>query len=276
VSDRIYIAVYLFVLALAGLFPVDAISQRMQPLLDRLPPYVKNIPKDHFLGISTPMPSLAEARFSAINDAKRQILKAMGSNYLHAYVDHSSGDVVSGKIKRTVDDVLINNSRGYLLQIEDNIVNGQWLRDESGNYICFILIRCSGKLMHDMKRLSRGALVTGRVIEFDANQVVLDLTESNGVCVTFLKATVSITHLHNWAKTVTLFIWRVEEETEVAYEISIHPLSVCAQKKQITINLGEQVGPQPLFSSLSSSTLKAALYGFDEVGRPVIIQMKSN
>ena len=272
-SDRIYITIFLFVFWLAGFFPVDAISQRRQPLLDHLPPYVKNIPKDHFVGISSPLPSLAEARRSAISDVKRQILNSMGSNYQFSYVDHTSGNVISGKIRRTVDDVFRNDSQGFLIRIEENIVSSHWTKDDLGNYICFVLIRCSDELKHDIQRLSRGAMVIVKIQEFDQNRIVLELTESIGVCVTFFKATFFIAHLHNWAKAVTLFFWPVEEKTELEHEITIQPLSVCGQKQQVTIELGGQVRPQPFLSDLSSSTLKVVLHGFDEIGRPVIVQI---
>jgi hypothetical protein len=268
--------VHLFVLALAGLFPVDAISQSMQPLLDRLPPYVKSIPKDHFVGISTPMPSLAAARRSAISDVKRQILNSMGSNYRHSYVDHSSGNVISGKIERTVSDKFRNDSQGFLIRIEDNIVSNEWMRGGSGKFICFVLIHCSEKLIHEMQRLARGAMVIGKILKFNANRVVLELTESNGVCVTFVKATVSITHLHKWAKAATLFFWHVEEETELAHEIPICTLNVCGGMKQVTIAFGDKAQQRPFLLNLSSSTLKAVLHGFDEIGRPVIVQIKSS
>lgn len=275
-SDRIYIEIYMFVLALTGLFPVDVISQEIKPSPDCLPPYVKKIPRDHYVGISLPMPSIAEARQSAIDDAKRQILNSMGSNYQHSYFDYSSGNVISGKIERTVVDEFRNDSQGFLVRIESSIVDSHWITNVPGNYICFVLIRCSDKMIRNMQRLSKGALVIGRVLEFNANRVVLQLTESNGFCVTFFKAIVSITHLRKWTKAVSLFFWHVDEETEVEYEISIQPLSICAQKKQMKFVLDEQIRPRSLFSNLSSSALKAVLHGFDEIGRPVIIKIESN
>ena len=160
------------------------------------------------------------------------------------------------------------------MRIERSIIDSNWITDEPGKYICFVLIRCSDKMIRDMQRLSRGAMVIGKILKFDSNRVVLELTESNGVCVTFVRATVSITHLHKWAKAVTLFFWRVEEEAELEYEISIQPLSVCGQKQQVKINLGGQARRRPFFFDLSSSALKTVLHGFDEIGRPLIIQAK--
>jgi hypothetical protein len=289
VSDRLrlYAVSFLFAFGISGILPTGSVSsepffglkgsasQGMQTNLISLPPYVKNIPKDHFVGISTPRPSLAEARQAAIDDAKRQVLSSMGSNYRHSYVDHSSGNVISGKIERTVGDDFRNDSQGFLVRIESSIVDSHWITDEPGNYICFVLIRCSEKMIRDMQRLSRGARVVAKLETFDENRAVVELTECNNVWVTFVRATVSVTYLRKWAKAVTLFLWCVAEKADMTYEIPLSPFRIGGRMRKIPIDLADPAQRNPLFISTSSRYLKIILHGFDEMGRVVMVSTGS-
>lgn len=290
-SDRrmLIVATFLFVLGLSGICPAISITtdnsgtpgfqcsncQGIQTFSGSIPPYVWSVPKDHFVGISAPMPSLLEARRSAIDDVKRQILNVMGANYKHSHADHLSGDAISGNVTRMVDDEFSSDSHGFLRQIENNIVDSHWLAEKSGNSVSFVLIRCSEDMIRDMLRLSRGAKVIGKLMAFDENRAIVKLTECHNVCVTFTKATVSITHLHKWANTVTLFFWRVEEKSKYEYEIPLSPLHICGQAQQIEMDLTNQVQPKILFISNSSIYLQIILHGFDEVGRTIKVLLTS-
>ena len=159
--------------------------------------------------------------------------------------------------------------------MENNIVDCHWVAVESGNYVCFVLIRYSEYMIRDMRRLSRGAKVIGQLLGFDENRAIVKLTECNHVCVTFARADVSVTHLHKWAKAVTLFFWRVEEKSKYEYEIPLSPLHICGQTQQIAIDFANQAQLKILFISNSSIYLQIILHGFDEIGRTVKVLLAS-
>jgi hypothetical protein len=174
-----------------------------------------------------------------------------------------------------VDDELSSDSNGFLLQIENNIVESHWTEDKSGNYLFFVLIRYSEEMIRDMQRLSKGAKVIAILIEIDEKQAVVELTECNQVCVTFVRAKVSVTHFHKWAKLVTLFFRRMDEKSNYEYEIRISPLHICGQAQQIRIDFANWAQRKPLIISNTSRYLQIHLYGFDEIGRTVKVFLKS-
>ena len=289
-SDRrkLIVATFLFVLGLSGICPAISITadhsgalclqcsndQRIQTFYGSIPPYVRNVPKDHFVGISTPMPSLTEARQSAIDDAKRQILNAMGANYKYFHVDHLSGEAISGNVKRMVDDELSSNSNGFLSQIENNIVDSHWSAEKSGNSVCFVLIRCSEDMIREMQRLSKGAKVIAQLLRIDEKQAVVGLTEINHVCATFVRAKFSVTHWNKWAKVLTLLFWRVDEKFNYDYEIPLSPIRICSENKKLTIPIACKGRKEPFYFFNSSICHHIILYGIDEIGRTVKVLAK--
>ena len=117
-----------------------------------IPAYVQSPPDGHFTGISAPMDSIAEARRSAVSDAIRQVLRAVGTNYHNDYLDVTYGDPHDGP-QRYVNDRLVGISNGVIQGIEQNIVQSDWVKDESGQYVCFILVQYPDRLIKEMRRL---------------------------------------------------------------------------------------------------------------------------
>ena len=101
----------------------------------KVPSFVTNIPPDHFLGISMPSNSLAEARKSAIDDVIRQIMAGMGMEYSHQYVNRISGNVRNPL--QVIDDKLSGHSHGFIQDVQASALESCWLINATGRYIFF-------------------------------------------------------------------------------------------------------------------------------------------
>ena len=173
-----------------------------------IPAYVLTPPEGHFTGISVPMDSIAEARRSAVSDAIRQVLRSVGTNYHNDYLDVTYGDPRNSP-QRYVNDRLVGISRGVIQGIEQNIVRSDWVRNESGQYVCFILVRYPERLIREMRRLSNGARVLAAVTESDTEDTEFTLTEVNGVSVLFSSAKMIFSMNNRFSKAISFFLWPV-------------------------------------------------------------------
>jgi hypothetical protein len=214
---------------------MDSYALAFQQKFDA-PDFFLRVPKGHFTGVSSPMPSLAQARKAAISDVVRQILRSIDVKYEHYYVDRASGKVLGKGVKRIVDDRLSGFSKGIVLRVEQNIVNKQWHRDEFGKYVYFVLVRYPEKMIAEMRRLSRGAkIVVAALFDEGDNEIRLQVSEVNGVAVTITSADIKICKTNRFSKAISLFVWKVPSVIEHKSLISIDPVMVCGNSANIPL-----------------------------------------
>ena len=237
----------------------------------RLPSFVTNVPPEHFAGISEPSNSMANVRKSAIDDVIRQILGSIGTQYDHKFIDNVSGNIQN--IQRVIDDKLSGTAHGIVLDVERNIVKSSWLIDGSGKFVYFVLVHYPEKKIRKMRRLSKGAKVTASTISLNDASVRLKISEINGVAATMSSADVKIIKTNRFAKTITLFLWRVPQNTEDNYSVQFDPVNVCGNSK--TLEMPLEKFRKNFDNFLLGTELKttAVLKGYDEIGRPVSVKV---
>lgn len=237
----------------------------------KIPGFVTSVPAEHFFGVSEPSNSLAKARKSAIDDVIRQILGSISTQYDHDYFDRVSGNIKN--IQRVIDDKLSGTAHGIVLDVERNIVRSSCLKDDSGKFVYFVLVYYPEQKIQEMRRLSKGAKVIASAIFLNDGYVRLKISEINGVAVTMSSADVKILKRNRFAKAITLFLWRVPQNTEQNYSVYFDPVKVCGNSKPIRLSL------EKFRKNLADYLLGAAfervavLRGHDEIGRPISLRI---
>ena len=124
-----------------------------------------------------------------------------------------------------------------------------------------------------MRRLSKGAKVIASTISMNDASVRLKISEINGVSVTMSSADIKILKRNRFAKAITLFLFRVPQNTEQNYSVHFDPVKVCGNSKQTELSLQEF--RKNLADYLLGAKFKttAVLKGYDEIGMPVSIKM---
>jgi hypothetical protein len=226
-----------------------------------------DVPPEHFAGVSSPSNFLAESRKSAIGDAIRQILGAIGVKYNHHYFNKVSGNARNPQ--RVIDDKLSGTAQGIVLEVERSIAKSSWSADSSGKYVYFVLVYYPEEKIQEMRRLSKGAKVVATVLYDNGNYAELKVSEANGVSVVISSAEITISKKNRFAKIITLFFWRVSSGSEYEISIPITPLKLCRNSKQIRLSMDKS--RKNFGDYLLGAKLKriATLSGHDEIGRLV-------
>lgn len=250
--------------------PIVAVRSFPHPKLE-VPLFVTHVPEGHFAGVSAPMPSLAQARRSAMSDVVRQILGSIGVQYEHRYLDNISGHVRGQGLQRRIDDWLRGVSHGIVIDIERNIVESSWSQDTSGKYLYFVLIRCPQERLEEMQRLSKGARVVASMVSATESDVCLRVTEANGVSVVLSSADVTVKKRNRLAGVIKLFLWSVSEGSEETFSVAFSPITVCGSSSEVLLTLKRtEKGIMHYFLGMKVEQL-VVLKGHDEIGRPVSV-----
>jgi hypothetical protein len=244
--------------------------ERQIPMM--VPRYVRQVPPEHFAGVSAPCKSLAEARRSAVDDVVRQILSAVNVRYDHQYQDWISGSARNPH--RKVNDQLSKVAKGVVLGVEQNIVNSDWIKNGSDRYIFFILVRYPDKLIAEMRRLSKGAKVVASVSRYSGNELVLDVVEINGVEVVLSSADITVKKVNRFAAFISYYIWKVPKGSKGKFTKAIGPARVCGNSSKVRLKVSgteKQMCDYLLGSEVSAM---AVLRGHDEIGRLVHVRVE--
>jgi hypothetical protein len=252
----------------SGLFGFPALGGPEQ-----VPLFVTSVPSGHFVGVSAPMPSFAEARRGAVDDVVRQVLGAIGVQYDHQYVDMLSVSVHGGRPQRTVEDRLSGVAHGVVLGVEQNIVKSSWYRDTSNRWIYFVLVRYPDRLISEMRRLSKGAKIVASVISDNGCCVRLKVTEVNGVSVVLSSAVMTINKRNRFAKAISFFAWKVPKGSTHNVSVAFSPVCICACSRELL--LAFDGGQKELYDYLlgAKSDRVAVIKGHDEIGRAVSVRV---
>ena len=259
----------LLVTALCFGIASTAVSEERNGLRLVIPEFVLSVPKDHFAGVSSPSISIQMARKSAISDVARQILHAVGSTFDHLYTDRIFGNPSGGNLKRVVDDRLSGVAQGIVMGIEQNIVKSNWVRDDGGLYIYFVLVHYPESFISEMRRLSKGARVVVTVSDTNGNHIFLKVAEINGVSVVMSSLDVRLKKVNRFAKAISFFVWHVPAGSAEVVTASIDPVKIC--NNSATIRFSVNGYEKSLFDYLLGAKLEriAVLKGHDELGRDV-------
>ena len=203
-----------------------------------------------------------------MSDATRQVLRPVGTNYRNDYLDITYGNPHDGP-QRYVNERIIGISNGVIKGVEQNIVQSDWIKDESGQYVCFILVRYPGRLIKEMRRLSNGARVLAAVTESESGNTEFILTELNGVSVVFSSAKMMLSKNNRFSKAISFFIWQVPESAESQKTITFRPVRLQSSSRKIILPI--EGFDRNLKDYLLGAKVTRAIefHGIDEIGRPV-------
>ena len=233
---------------------------------------VISVPFGHFAGVSNPSKSLAEAKRSAVNDVVRQILGSIDTSYSHQYSDHTFGNVKA--INRVVDDRLDKVSRGIVLDVEKNIVKRSCSQDSSGRYVFSVLVSYPDSKISEMRRLSRGSKVTASVISKSNGNVILRITEANGVSVNLSSADVLIEKRNRFAKFYNFCVWKVPYGSKVRRVVPFDSVNVCGESTSISLGVDQSQLEFTDYLLGAKVERSIVLHGVDELGRNVAVELK--
>lgn len=243
--------------------------ERHVPMM--VPSFVKQVPSEHFAGVSAPCRTLNEARKSAIDDVVRQILSAVNVRYDHHYLDRISGSARNPH--RKVDDQLSKVAKGVVLGVEQNIVNSDYVRNGSERYIYFILVKYPDSLIAEMRRLSKGAKVVCRLVRSGNGEIELGLSEVNGVAVTLSSVDITVRKVNRHASFISYFIMKVPKGSKARYSRAIEPVQICGESRNIRLKLKSSEKQMADYLLGSKVSARAVLRGHDEIGRVVSVKV---
>ena len=237
----------------------------------QVPGYVRSVPSGHFAGVGAPCSSMSDARRSAVLDIVRQVLGSIGVSYNHSFASSVSGD--PRRPVRRMDDRLSGVARGIVVDVERNIIETAWSQDKAGHHVCFILVRYPDELIERMRRLSKGSKIVASVVSCSGGDVVLRITEVNGVSVVMTSADVTVRKLNRYAKWISFYVWKVPSGSEQRHSIPFRFMRVCGESRDIQLNLGvkKQVVDYLLGADLIHTVV---LKGHDEIARPVNVKVR--
>jgi hypothetical protein len=235
-----------------------------------VPSFLAYVPQGHFAGISAPSKTLSEARRSAVNDVVRQILDSIGASYSHRLNMSVYGSPKNPQ--RMVSEDLKSSAKGIVKGVSSRIVRSSWIEFD-GKIICFILVKYPSELIAQMRRLTLGSIVTASVVGFEDGKALIQVSEGNGVKVTFTAADVLVRKHNCFAKKISYFVMKVADGSSESYRVGLEPVSVRGESTLISI--GVDHGRPRLSDYLLGADIKRTviLSGFDEIGRKVSVKV---
>ena len=240
----------------------------------QVPFFLTNIPSGHFAGVSAPCPTLTEARKAATLDVVRQVLGSMGTSYGYIAKHLVKGNVRGESLQRNIEETFRGTAKGVVLDVEQNIVRSSWSKDVSGNFVYFVLVRYPEKMIAEMRRLSKGARLIAKLIQFTGNEIKLKVSEANGVAVTIASADIKFRRHNRFSKAISLFLWKIPSMVEHNSSISIDPVEVCGNSVNIQLSTGSLKKSFTDYLLGAYIELNAILNGYDEIGRIVSVKIE--
>lgn len=238
-----------------------------------LPYWVTHIPENAFMGISGPSRSIEDARQQAMNSAISQILQAMGADY---QLTHES--VLSGNLDQSRHELkerLAYSARWLLDSVQQNA--RQYAFQETGDgLVAYVLVQMMPWELERLKKLTMGAKLTAQIMERSGDHVSVEVRELNGVRVTLTDFRMTVSAVHKNAGLITLFFWKVPGSEVLTHEGALPRrllLKNSADKAVIGIN-GDRIGLRTVLMG-TQRDIVIDISGYDEVGRPVSVPVRS-
>jgi hypothetical protein len=237
-----------------------------------IPAWAVHIPDHSYVGISSPRPSIEEARQQALGSAIGQILQSMGADYHLSHESVLSGDFHSSKYE--LKERLSYTAKWLLNSVQQNIRQYAFQHTDNG-HVCFVLVRMTPLELEKLKRLTIGAKVSARLIGTKGGQVSVEVSESNGVGVTVTEYRLTAAIKHHHARLITLFLWKVPETDSITHEGALpNKISLKDSSGRTTIPVSNVTDRLKSILMGSKEDFSITLMGYDELGRPVSVSVK--
>lgn len=249
-------------------FPVA--SSEAGPL--DIPDWAIHIPEDSFVGISSPCSNLETARQQALDSAIGQILQAMGADYRLSHESRLTGDL--NHSRHELRETLSYTARWLLNSVQQNIKQYAF-RNTLNGQVCFVLVQVSASELEKLKTLTIGAKLTARLVGKNGEQILVEVSETNGVGTTFTEYRINLTMTNNHARIITLFFLKVPESENRTLDGALaNRLFLKNGSGRVVIQLPpNRTDIRSLFMG-SKKNLGIFLTGYDEIGRTVSVPVR--
>ena len=242
-------------------------------LAANLPRWAVSAPKDCFVGISEPSHSIKKARRQALNSALSQILQTMGAAFSLKHESLLTGDHTYSEHK--LSERLTYTANWFLKSIQQNIKEYKFIKHPKG-YLGFVLIKVTPPQLQLFRNLTIGPQIAAKCIKTNAEAMLIDVKELNGVGVTLTGYTVSALTKNHHAGLITLFAWKVPKGNRQNYQGGFDKkLHLKKSSTTVTIYLHSKNHRLKSLILGAKTITKIILTGYDEAGRhitvPVII-----
>lgn len=243
--------------------------EKVAPSPVRFPNWVRQVPKDCFVGISTPEKTISKARAGAFDSALCQVLQAMGAVYALKHDSVVSGDTT--KSSYSINERLSYTARWLIQSIQKNIRETEFVRLK-GRYVSFLLLYCPEEELQRLRRLTIGPKLSARIDKIMDDRIFLNIAEANGVGATFANFHAYIKTENMNADVITLFFLKVPKSSFRHLSGAITPaVKISDSMKQI--NISNPIKTASFKDKLlgAKARLSITLFGYDEIGRKVSI-----
>jgi hypothetical protein len=252
--------------------PQDLSAASLEPTLLDIPSWAVHIPEHSFVGISQPCSSIEEARQQALDSAIGQILQAMGAEYHLSHESTMTGDL--NQSRHELKEKL-SYTAGWLLNSVQQNIKQYAFRNTGDGQVCFVLVRMTPGDLEKLKRLNIGAKVSARLIGISGGQASIEVMETNGVAVIITEYQMITAIRNNHARLITLFLWKVPQTATASYEGALpNRLSLNKSSGRAIIPLSNVGSSLTSFLMGSSEDISITMTGYDEIGRPVSVQVR--
>ena len=126
-----------------------------------------------------------------------------------------------------------------------------------------------------MRRLSKGARLIATIgSNSDADQIILKVSEVNGVSVTLTSGDMIFRQHNRFAKSIALFLWKVPSSIEHRSSIPLDPVKICGSTTNIQIPMGT-IGKSIIDHMVGAKfETIVTINGYDEMGRAVNVKIE--
>jgi hypothetical protein len=237
-----------------------------------IPEWVTHTPEDCFVGISAPSVSIEETRQQALNSAVSQILQAMGAEY-----DLTHESTLCGNLHRSRHELkerLTYTARWFVRSVQQNIKESE-IQQVQGKYVCFTLIHFSPLKIERLRKLTIGPKIASRIIEKNNGQLLIEVRENNGISITLTDYELELTTNNHHAGIITLFAWKAPKTSSKSFE-GVLPNKIALNDNSQAFSIPNPIPERGLKSIIlgSENQVKIVLNGYDEIGRPLSLQVR--
>ena len=227
------------------------------------------IPRDHYIGVSSPCATIVDARNEAFYDVAKQIVRTIGGRYDIRFESRMTQD--GDKFRRYADERFRFAGEGFISEIENNIVSSRYTVADGG-YVYEMLVHFPRLLLERMIRLSKGAKVLAKKI--DAG--VYEVREVNGVSCLLTEAEVAVSERNSHAGFLNYYVMKVSDGSMRRFTMALPEPVILRGRGAERIKLMVPNQKNVLADAFlgTKRSMKITLIGTDEVGR--IIKVKVN
>jgi len=227
-----------------------------------------HVPKDHYMGISTPSASVSAAREKALHDLAAQILRSIGASYSLRFNSRMTGTLE--KINRHIDERFHYSASGFITDIENRIVSQTYNRTSSG-IVYEMLVHFPRPEIERMRRLSQGAKVIVRRV--DGN--LYELREVNGVSCVFTETIIAVSKKNMHAGFLNYYVMKVSSGSNKTFTKTLPEPIILKGRGVKHTKLMMPNKNKPLTDAVLGTrrSVEITLIGTDEIGRPVKVKV---